>query len=288
MKQIPESYITNMELRGFVREKIDGNVDRWVLTMLENNENVIGGIRRANAGEPQIPYKGCLLEQNEFFGKHLTGLSFCYSLTARQDVLEAGNEMVAQLAAAQGKDGYVGVHYGDDRLDGSDFNWDLWGHYHTIYGLAEWYRRTGNETALQVAVKAADFCIDHFADRSYSYGWESVNYAIGHGYAVLHGITGEERYLREAVRLVRDYWPLHGNWMNDALEGKELYQSELPRWEVLHAIMTLSALWESTGEQAYYDAFDAYYVKGSLAPMEKLFAGYVNARLDQYLSMLQD
>ena len=40
--------------------------------------------------------------------------------------------------------------------------------------------------------------------------------------------------------------------------------------------------------KAYYDAFDAYYVKGNLAPMEKLFAGYVNARLDQYLSMLLD
>ena len=43
-----------------------------------------------------------------------------------------------------------------------------------------------------------------------------------------------------------------------------------------------------TDRKAYYDAFDAYYVKGNLAHMEKLFAGYVNARLDQYLSMLQD
>jgi excisionase family DNA binding protein len=43
-----------------------------------------------------------------------------------------------------------------------------------------------------------------------------------------------------------------------------------------------------TDRKAYYDAFDAYYVKGNLAPMEKLFAGHVNARLDQYLSMLQD
>lgn len=41
-----------------------------------------------------------------------------------------------------------------------------------------------------------------------------------------------------------------------------------------------------TDRKAYYDAFDAYYVKGNLASMEKLFAGYVNARLDQYLGML--
>ena len=43
-----------------------------------------------------------------------------------------------------------------------------------------------------------------------------------------------------------------------------------------------------TDRKAYYDAFDAYYVNGDLTPMEKLFAGYVNARLDQYLSMLEE
>lgn len=39
---------------------------------------------------------------------------------------------------------------------------------------------------------------------------------------------------------------------------------------------------------AYYNAFDAYHVKHDLSAMEKLFAGYVNERLDAYLQMLQD
>jgi excisionase family DNA binding protein len=39
---------------------------------------------------------------------------------------------------------------------------------------------------------------------------------------------------------------------------------------------------------AYYGAFDAYHVKHDLSAMEKLFAGYVNERLDMYLSMLQE
>jgi len=42
-----------------------------------------------------------------------------------------------------------------------------------------------------------------------------------------------------------------------------------------------------TDRIAYYKAFDEYHIKGNLAAMEKLFAGYVNARLDQYLSMLK-
>lgn len=38
---------------------------------------------------------------------------------------------------------------------------------------------------------------------------------------------------------------------------------------------------------AYYKAFDEYYEKTNLNAMEKLFANYVNVRLDSYLAMLE-
>ena len=43
-----------------------------------------------------------------------------------------------------------------------------------------------------------------------------------------------------------------------------------------------------TDRIAYCNAFDEYYVKHNLSLMENLFAGYINARLDMYLDMLQD
>lgn len=43
-----------------------------------------------------------------------------------------------------------------------------------------------------------------------------------------------------------------------------------------------------TDRLAYYNAFDAYHVKHDLSAMEKLFAGYINERLEQYLSMLRE
>lgn len=43
-----------------------------------------------------------------------------------------------------------------------------------------------------------------------------------------------------------------------------------------------------TDRIAYYAAFDEYHVKHTLSAMENLFAGYVNARLDMYLNLLQD
>jgi hypothetical protein len=41
-----------------------------------------------------------------------------------------------------------------------------------------------------------------------------------------------------------------------------------------------------TDRKRYYDAFDAYYVKNDLFAMTKLFAEYLNARLDEYLKIL--
>lgn len=39
---------------------------------------------------------------------------------------------------------------------------------------------------------------------------------------------------------------------------------------------------------AYYNAFDEYHVKHNLSPMENLFAGYINSRLDMYLEILTE
>ena len=41
-----------------------------------------------------------------------------------------------------------------------------------------------------------------------------------------------------------------------------------------------------TDRIAYYDAFDAFHVKHDLSAMERLFARYVDERLDSCLAML--
>ena len=42
-----------------------------------------------------------------------------------------------------------------------------------------------------------------------------------------------------------------------------------------------------TDRMEYYKAFDEYHEKNNLSAMEKLFAGYVNSRLDMYLKILE-
>ena len=43
-----------------------------------------------------------------------------------------------------------------------------------------------------------------------------------------------------------------------------------------------------TDRITYYNAFDEYYVKHNLSAMENLFVGYINARLDMYLKILEE
>ncbi|MBQ4596194.1 MAG: Fic family protein, partial [Firmicutes bacterium] len=43
-----------------------------------------------------------------------------------------------------------------------------------------------------------------------------------------------------------------------------------------------------TDRLSYYKAFDEYYIKYDPASMEKLFAGYINTKLDSYLKILQE
>lgn len=43
-----------------------------------------------------------------------------------------------------------------------------------------------------------------------------------------------------------------------------------------------------TDRMAYYNAFDEYREKHNVSAMEKLFAGYDNARLDKHLKNLHD
>ena len=43
-----------------------------------------------------------------------------------------------------------------------------------------------------------------------------------------------------------------------------------------------------TDRITYYNAFDEYHVKHNLSAMENLFAGYINARLDMYLKILEE
>lgn len=251
------SYITDMSLQGFVSKLVNGHIQAWPLTALERNPNLIAPIRLTATTDKGLCDSGCtglMAPQGEYIGKHLAGIAALYLATRNPALKKAGDEVVEQLNQAQGKDGYLGFERKDVRMC-INGNWDLYGHYHAIFGLAQWYQATGSLTALRIAISATDYCLRAFADRpTYAVGAESGNFTICHAYAIMHQLTGSPRYLEEAKRIVYEDWPKRGNYLDDAMAGKDFCQSDEPRWETLHSVMTLSTLYQSTGDPVYRDA----------------------------------
>ena len=250
--------IRNMGLRGYVAHQVNSHIKTWPPTILERNPNIIEAIALSNAGygPEDSKYWPCkVFEYNETVGKHLTGLAFLYAATQDPIIKKAGDELTEKLHIAQGDKGYIGVRRDGHRLC-DEPSWDIWGSYHAMYALAQWYRVTGDAKCLRMAIDCADYCLNHFKNKSYTVCDEFVNHAISHGYCVMYQFTGNERYLKEAIRIVEEEWPKRGDWMNNALSGKEFYSApnDMNRWEALHPIMTLSSLYEITGEKRYLDA----------------------------------
>ncbi|MBE6638699.1 MAG: hypothetical protein E7616_04495 [Ruminococcaceae bacterium] len=195
----------------------------------------------------------------EFVGKLLNGMAYGYKATANADLKAAALQIIDELAAAQGKDGYLGVFIGNARYSIASNNWDLWNQYHCISGLLEWYKITENEKPLNVAKKALDCIYETFKDRSYivSGGFET-NRGIAHGYAQMYQITKDQKYLNEAIRIIEEDCKNNaGGWYPMALAGKEFADSNCLRWEVLHMVMTLGILFEETGNKEYYEVMSA-------------------------------
>ena len=204
-------------------------------------------------------YEGSLMPwYDEFPGKLLTGIAENYAILPSDALKKAGDELALALREAQKEDGYLGIYAGDERFGGGG-NWDVWGHYHSIYGLLSWYRATGSRDALDTAIRAADCVWNHFTGSGRTYdsaGSQTMNLAVSHAFAELAKETGDEKYLKAAVEIVEEDWPRSGDWMRLALAGKDFYESSLPRWEALHTILTLGTLWELTGKETYYTALE--------------------------------
>lgn len=241
-------------LNGYVAKVVYGNIKNWSLSALADNPNIIEQI----AGTSKPSYTGGIMPwYDEFPGKLLTGIAFNYAIAPTDELLRAGNDLANALRDSQKADGYLGIYAGDLIFGGQGRNWDVWGHYHMIYGLLLWHRVTGNPAPLDTAVRALDCVYRYFIEGNRTFdsaGEQTMNLGISHVFAEMYKQTGDRRYLDTAVQIVEEDWPRSGNWMNNAFAGLDYYQSSLPRWEALHTVLTLGTLYEITGTEKYFTA----------------------------------
>ena len=254
---------TSYNLQGRVGMYLQNISNHWLKGLVERNPAILEMFsdREKKPARDLLPWSG------EFAGKYLTGAIGVLRLREDEQLRGYLDEYVKKLIALQAENGYLGPWSKKfeftgkgDKVWGNYETWDTWNHYHIMLGLMCWYEDMQQEEALRAACRIGDLMCEKFLAKPGSLaaiGSCTMNLSPAHSLAMLYRHTGEKKYLQLARQIVDDDFSRKGagNWLHDALNGKEYYQSRLPRWEALHPIMAMAELYWITGEKKYSDAF---------------------------------
>lgn len=238
-------------------------------------------------------------------GHYLSACAMMYQSTNNTEFLERVNYMTDELAAVQeaAGDGYIGAFPGGKRVfeeevakgviraSSFDLNgiWAPWYTHHKILGgLRDAYHLCGNEKALGIAVKFADWIEGVVGHLDHDVVQEMLICEFGgmnEVLAELYGQTGEERYLKLS-RVFHDNRILDSLAMGvDILPGKHA-NTQIPK------VTGLARRYELTGNTEeketalfFFDRVVNYhsYVTGSNALNEHFgHPGQLNDRLGPY------
>lgn len=261
---------TTIQLNGFIEEYLCGITEQWLLVAPKANPAMLEMFRDRDASplREMIPWAG------EFAGKYLTGAVQVLRVTGDVRLKTWLKEFVSRLISFQDKDGYLGpwpkqfhlTNTSKNSIHGDGIVADTWGHYHIMLGLLLWYEETHDKDTLACVISIADLICSKYLGRKnirlVDTGRKEFNMAPVHSLAILYCKTGVQKYLNMALQIVDEFTAYGkdgiraGDYLRQALDGKEFFQTPLPRWESLHPIMGLAELYWITGEEKYRQAFE--------------------------------
>ena len=275
-------------LGGTVGAYLQALTRNWLVQVPRANPAILEMYR----DRERRPGRDLLPHFAEYAGKYLTGGVEVLKLNGDGELRSVLDSFVADLLAFQAEDGYLGIFPREVRLENhlpdgetnylNGQTWDTWGHYHSSLGLMKWSDLTRQRRALAAARRIADLLCERYlgapAGRRLvdsgavdKYGWSGThsNLAPVHSLAALHRRTREPRYLDLALQITREFevLPQGGDYIRTALQGLEFYQSPRPRWESLHAVMSLPELYWATGRDDFREAFE--HIWWSLVKLER-------------------
>ncbi len=256
------------QFRGSYYDYLSAVIDQWLLVAPKANPAML----EMFADRDVRPYRNLVPWAGEFAGKYLTSAVQVLRATGNTALRDQLVTFVAQLIALQEEDGYLGPWPSGSHLTGRAPNvagdgqtWDAWGHYHVMLGLLLWHEETEDAAALAAARRIGDLFCRMFLGtdlRLVDTGETDKNLAPVHALAMLHAKTGDPKVLELAQQIVDEFTavgldgPLAGDYLREALAGREFFEMPKPRWESLHPIMGLAELYWGTGEPSYREAFE--------------------------------
>ena len=268
---------THLKIGGFVGDYTASVIDHWLLTAPLANPAMLEMFRDRDAQ----PYRQMVPWAGEFAGKYLTGAVQVLRTTGDQRLRIWLKHFVARLLSLQADDGYLGPWPKKHRLTNyapkAGYTWDTWGHYHVMLGLILWHEESGDKAALRGAIRIADLMCTKFLGQPggmVATGSSDMNLAPVHSLALLYRKTKTQRYLDLALQIVDEFAGHEarrpnchppprfipkvpaGDYLCQALTGKEFFENPKPRWESLHSLMGLAELYWATGDERFRTAFE--------------------------------
>lgn len=183
--------------QGFWSARMEANRTRSLpsLVKLLEDHGVVDNFRRLS-GREQVPRRGPLYTDSDLY-KWMEAASFVLQGGDDPELRSLLDKMIDEVAAAQGKDGYLNTYYALERA-GERFTNFQHGHElyclgHLIQAAIAHYRATGRQRLLDVAIRYADYVVATLGPgkKPAFTGHPELETAL----VELYRTTGERRYL---------------------------------------------------------------------------------------------
>jgi len=192
-------------------------------------------------------------------GHLMSGLALTYANTGDGAARARGRYLVSQLAALQARATAAGFHPGYlSAFPEVYFDWleqgkPVWSPYYMIHkylaGLIDQYQLAGDDQALDVAMKLADWVQWRTSRLTYAHMQMVLGTEFGgmpEALANLYTITGAERYLATAQRFY------HAQVLDPLADGEDALAG-LQANVTTPKIVACVRMWEETGSAKYHD-----------------------------------
>ncbi len=226
--------------------------------------------------EPFVNRPGSQWWVGEHVGKYLHAATYAWRFTGDERLRERMDYAVKTLIDTQLPTGYLGTYEEKDQFgwgDGLGWEgpvWDVWVHKYNLIGLLTYYQATGNESALEASVRAADLLYETFVVKKRTMRLASAHMGMAatsvlEPMAVLYRLTGDQRYL-EFCHYIVESWEQENDpetWMYEdgcrlltgLLEHGNVYKTANRKaYEMLSNLVGLLELYRVDPDERYLTA----------------------------------
>lgn len=228
-----------------------------------NNFKIAAGIKK---GE----HKGFYWHDGDFY-KFMEAKTYMYGLTKNKSILEELEEYISIIERAQEEDGYIHTFIqtteGVDRFENRRYH-EMYNYGHLFIAATIYYRITGKDNFLNVAIKAANLLYAYFMPDTKHYQRFGFNQTQIMGLVELYRTVRDVRYLNLAEKFInrRGTFDIRHDSTTEGYPIGDMVQERTPLREsdeaVGHAVLALyfyagaADVYAETGEKALIDALD--------------------------------